>query len=122
MRFSEAFALDKIQAQLDFVDIELDRDLPLYVDPFAFSIRKDEWSSRCTRHIVSFFQSVIDAIHTGNYDKAKNILTNLSEPNETRLGKSVEKPQGRGVRPPLGGQQNRDRVSDPSGRFERPHI
>ena len=41
MRFSEAFHLQKKQAELDFVDVELASDIPLFVDPFALSIRKD---------------------------------------------------------------------------------
>jgi hypothetical protein len=97
MRFSQAFGIDKAQAELDFVDIKLDEDTPLYVDPFALSIRKDEWSERCTGHIRSFFQSVIDAIHNDDEVTARRILTNLSEPNETRLGKSRGEPNGRGV-------------------------
>jgi hypothetical protein len=82
---------------LDFVDVDLERDLPLFVDPFAFSIKQDEWSYRCTQHIVSFFQAVIDAIYRGDHDRAKRLLTNLSEPNETRLGISQDRPSGRGV-------------------------
>lgn len=97
MRFSQAFGLNKMQAELDFVDIDLEGDTPLYVDPFALSIRKDNWSIRCTQHVVSFFQTAIDAIHSGDHDRAKAVLTNLSEPNETRLGKSEGKPRGRGV-------------------------
>src|SRR3954452_24401071 len=97
MRFSEAFQLHKTQAALDFVDIDLNTDSRLFVDPFALSIRKDEWSFRCTQHIVSFFQTAIDAIHTGDHERAKQVLTNLSEPNETRLGMSKDKPSGRGV-------------------------
>ena len=97
MKFSQAFALDKIQAELDFVNIELNGDTPLYVDPFALSIRKDDWSMRCTRHIVSFFQSALSAIHNEDEQLAHSILSNLSEPNETRLGKSEGQPRGRGV-------------------------
>jgi hypothetical protein len=97
MRFSQAFCIDKTQAELDFVDIDLRRDIPLFVDPFAFSIRKDDWSDRCTQHIVSFFQTVINAIHSGDHDRAQRLLTNLSEPNETRLGSSRGEPSGRGV-------------------------
>lgn len=97
MLFSEAFGLRKVQAELDFVDIDLEGDTPLYVDPFALSIRKDEWSERCTAHIRSFFQSVIDAIHNDDEATAHRILTNLSEPNETRLGKSRGEARGRGV-------------------------
>jgi hypothetical protein len=97
MKFSQAFGVRRRQAELDFVDVELARDTPLFVDPFALSIRKDEWSYGCTEQIVSFFQTVIDAIRAGDHDRAKRILTNLSEPNETRLGLSKAKPSGRGV-------------------------
>jgi hypothetical protein len=97
MRFSEAFEIGKRQAALDFVDIDLERDLPLYVDPFALSIRHDEWSRRCTQHIVSFFQTAIDAIHANDHARATRVLTNLSEPNETHLGMSKDQPSGRGV-------------------------
>lgn len=97
MRLSQAFDLDKEQAELDFVDIELEGDLPLFVDPFALSIRKDGWSYHCTQHIVSFFQTAIDAIRADNSQRARQVLANLSEPNETRLGLSQGEPSGRGV-------------------------
>lgn len=97
MKVSKAFGLKRTQAELDFVDVELDEDTPLFVDPFALSIRKDDWSYRCTQHVVSFFQAAISAVHSGNHDRARQILTNLSEPNETRLGVSTGKPNGRGV-------------------------
>ena len=44
MRFTQAFGLTKSQAELDFVNIDLGGDIPLFVDPFALSIRKDAWS------------------------------------------------------------------------------
>jgi hypothetical protein len=34
MKVSEAFTLGKAQAELDFVDVDLERDVPLFVDPF----------------------------------------------------------------------------------------
>ena len=85
MIFSEAFDLNKLQAELDFVDIELNVDTPLYVDPFALSIRKDDWSVRCTRHITSFFQSALTAIHDDDREAAELILNHLSEPNKTSV-------------------------------------
>jgi hypothetical protein len=97
MRASQAFRLSKRQAELDFVDVDLEGDLPLFVDPFALSIKQDEWSYRCTQHVVSFFQAVIDSIYQGDHERAKRLLTNLSEPNETRLGISRDRPSGRGV-------------------------
>src|SRR5579864_960216 len=104
MRFSAAFRIDKTQAELDFVDVDLGRDTPLFVDPFALSIRKDAWSYQCTQHVLSFFQTAIDAIHSGDDTCARQTLTNLSEPNETRLGLSRGEPSGRGI----GGKQEYD--------------
>jgi hypothetical protein len=42
--FSAAFGLTKSQPELDFVDVDLDADYALHVDPFALSQRRDEWS------------------------------------------------------------------------------
>jgi hypothetical protein len=37
VKLSEAFNLEKTQAELDFVDVDLARDAPLFIDPFAIS-------------------------------------------------------------------------------------
>jgi len=36
-RFSQVFKLKKSQAELDFVDVPVNADIPLFVDPFALS-------------------------------------------------------------------------------------
>ena len=40
--FSSYFDIIKTQAELDFVDIDLNLDTPLYVDPYALTTRDDE--------------------------------------------------------------------------------
>lgn len=97
MKFSEYYSLGLQQPELDFVDIDPDRDLELYIDPFAFSKGKDHWSTRCHNEIFSFFQSVVHSIKSGELRKAQLLLHNLSEPNETCLGLSSNRPKGRGV-------------------------
>jgi hypothetical protein len=55
VKFSQHFKLGKDQAELDFVDVDPERDLELYVDPYAIEIRDDEWSqywTRCVRMII----------------------------------------------------------------------
>jgi hypothetical protein len=42
--FSEFFNLNKTQAEIDFVDIDLEIDTPLYIDPYALTTREDDWS------------------------------------------------------------------------------
>ena len=58
-RFSEHFNLGISQAQLDFVDVELSGDTPLYLDPYAIQTKSDDWSSKCIDQIRSFFQSLL---------------------------------------------------------------
>ncbi len=97
MRFSRHFNLGKEQAELDFVDIDTDYDLKLYVDPYAIEIRDDEWSALCGDHIRSFFQEVLNTLRKGEERRAQHLVSQLSEPNETYLGVSSGKPRGRGV-------------------------
>jgi hypothetical protein len=96
-RFSNVFGLNKRQSELDFVDILVDTNIPLYIDPFALSIEPDDWSAECNNLVVGFFQELIDSMRAKRVTRARDILGNLHEPNETRLGQSHGKPQGRGV-------------------------
>ncbi len=95
--FSQHFGHEYTQYQLDFVDVDPEKDLPLYIDPFSLSLKQDEWSEKCTNYITSFFQCAIDSIRSDNHKKAKDILNNLSEPNEVCFGVSKNNPNGRGV-------------------------
>jgi len=97
MRFSEYFKLNKSQAELDFVDVVINKDTPLFIDPYAVGQSNDLWSTESHNLIVDFFQKAIDAIRENKVDFAKSILNNLHEPNETRLGMSINKPRGRAI-------------------------
>lgn len=97
MKFSEVFSLHKSQAQLDFVDINLNSDTPLYLDPYALTTREDDWSVECHACVVSFFASVLSCVQTGNRNRGSELLSRLSEPEETRLGVSKGHSKGRGI-------------------------
>ena len=97
MRFSEVFGLRMAQPQLDFVDIHVDRDNPLYLDPYSFALKTDEWSTACTADITFFFQKLLNALIAGDDATARALCANLHEPNETCLGQSKGLPRGRGV-------------------------
>ena len=86
--FTDYFGLAKKQHELDFVDIPLDGDTPLFIDPYAISKRKDLWSIRCHNQIVAYFQAVVDSIINGDTEKAKYLLSGLKEPNEIGFGLS----------------------------------
>lgn len=97
MDFSTYFKLGKEQAELDFVNVDPARDMQLFVDPYAIEIKGDAWSTDCGNHIRSFFEEVLDALRKGNERHAQGLVSQLHEPEETFLGVSKGKPQGRGV-------------------------
>jgi hypothetical protein len=43
--------------ELDFVDIPLDTDIKLFVDPYAISVRPESWFQECNEYIISFFNT-----------------------------------------------------------------
>lgn len=97
MLFSEYFSLGKKQPELDFVDIDLDLDFPLYFDPSTFLDSDDEFSKLCADDIHDFFDAVMDAIRKGDRRRGVELLAGLREPNDTHLGVSKGKPAGRGL-------------------------
>jgi hypothetical protein len=99
IHLSDYFDLGKTQPQLDFVDIPINRDIKLFIDPFAISQRLDQWSIDCNNLLLTYFQLVIDNIRSKNKERAIYLLSNLKEPNETRFGFSKGKPRGNGVGP-----------------------
>jgi hypothetical protein len=81
LRFSQHYGLQKEQPELDFVDIDPGKDIPLFIDPYALSRRSDLWSLQCATAIRSFFDAAVQAIRAGNERYARLILNHLSEPN-----------------------------------------
>lgn len=96
-RFSETFGLNKTQGELDFVDIDLEGDTPLYLDPYALTTRDDEWSVDCHELVSSFFETVLEAVRTKNRQLGAQLMRHLGEPEETMLGVSSQGNKGRGI-------------------------
>src|SRR5688572_27660731 len=97
MRISQRLILIKRQVKLNLINIDINLDIPLFLDPFFLSLRNDNWSIEVTRTIKSFFQQVIQLIRANQVDDAKALFSHLTEPNSTCLGMSVGNPRGRGV-------------------------
>jgi hypothetical protein len=97
MRVSEHYSLGLTQPSLDFVDVRLDTDVPLFVDPTALNLLDTEWGARCRGLIHDYFSSVLEHISKGDHSKARGLLAVLSEPNETHLGLSRRRSRGHGM-------------------------
>ncbi|MEO9468650.1 hypothetical protein [Parasphingorhabdus sp.] len=96
-KISEHFGLNQNQGQLNFVDVDTQRDKALFIDPHAIGKSSDDWSVSCHQAITSFFQAIVDAIRADRGADGLTLLNGLHEPNETSLGLSKGEPAGRGI-------------------------
>ncbi len=94
---SEYYNLKKTQAELDFANIWVYRDMPLFIDPLPLSQRNDSLSRDCHLTLKAYFQYLVDCIRNNDDQTALDLLRHLREPNETRLGFSRNRPQGAGI-------------------------
>ncbi|MEJ7848034.1 MAG: hypothetical protein WKF92_08110 [Pyrinomonadaceae bacterium] len=97
MRISEYFKLGRTQPTLDFVDVDIFADTPVFIDPSALRDLGSDWSEECVVLIQNFFDTVLAAIRENKHAKARSLLGKLREPNETHLGLSSGKSHGRAL-------------------------
>lgn len=96
MRFSEYFGLNRTQPYLDFVDVPLDTDIPVFLDPTSIKLLDSVWGNELSSLLQTFFETVLRLIKEGNNAKAVNLLSSLNERNEFHLGYSTGKSRGHG--------------------------
>ncbi|MCV7348264.1 hypothetical protein [Mycolicibacterium rhodesiae] len=95
-RVSEVFGLSGTQGTFDFIDVYVDRDIPLFIDPAVLANVDSEWTQECASAVQTFFQTVLDLIIAEDHQQAKALLSHLGEDNSTRLGYSASS-RGSGI-------------------------
>lgn len=98
IKLTELYNIKKYQEHLEFVDIDLEDDLELFIDPYIFTKLKGDFAKKCNNAIINFFDEVINLIRKNDEVNAKRILNGLKEPSETHLGLSEHSIYGNGVR------------------------
>ncbi len=96
-RVTDYYALGLCQWQVHFVDVDIQGDTRVFIDPTALRRDPSPWGHECVALIQDFFRVVVEAIQNDNHRKARILLRGLREPNETRLGLSRGRSRGRGV-------------------------
>ena len=107
MKISEIYNLNKNQFQLDFVDIDVDTDIPLFLDSNLIRNSEGEFYQQMKNTMDSFFTDLINLLSNSLYDDAKYMCSHLGEINETHLGLSKAESRGRGV-----GPKNSEKIFD----------
>ena len=97
MKISKKFKLDRTQSELDFIDIDINKDMPLFIDPYRISKLSGPYIDEANSIINNYFSYLIELLSVGEYNKARLIFTHLNEVNETCLGYSKNKPRGNGM-------------------------
>lgn len=94
---SKIFDLKKTQLELDFVDIDINTDIPLFIDSTLISKCNSKFTILCNELLQDFFSYLIGLLKNNMEDKAKTICTKIGEVNETHLGLSKNKSNGKGI-------------------------
>ncbi len=97
MRVSELYKLNRRQPALDFVDVDIDGDTPLFISPTALESLPSEWGDECVHLVQNYFRHVLQLIRSRKNNEAEALLRVLREPNETHLGLSKDKSRGRAL-------------------------
>jgi hypothetical protein len=104
LRVSKHYGLGLTQPELDFVDVDVRNDSLLFIDPRGLLLLETEWGQECVSLIQDFFSCVLDAIHDDKMGRAKQLLGQLHEPNDTRLGMSQGRASGHALGDELAGR------------------
>lgn len=96
-KFSEHFDIIKSQKDLEFVDILVDMDIPLFISPWRISASDCDMSYEIEQTLKVFFSKLLSFIKDKNEAKAIGLLKYLREPKEIHLGYSLEKYTGKAI-------------------------
>lgn len=96
-RVSEYFQLGRTQGTLDFVDVDSRGDTRVFIDPRALLTLGTDWGFEAIALVQNFFETVLTHINTGSSHRARRLLAELREPNETHLGLSTGRAAGRAL-------------------------
>ena len=82
----------------DFYNINIEKDLPLFIQPYTVEKLDDDFARRCNIIAVDFFNTVHDKLIKGDFKEADKIFSSyLSEPKENCFGYS-NSTAGKGLR------------------------
>lgn len=70
----------------DFVDVAVNDDNLLFIDPCLVEALDTEWGKQATKTITSYFDCVFQAYHNNDLHSKYELFSNVREQNGTRLG------------------------------------
>ncbi|WP_299364896.1 hypothetical protein [Winogradskyella sp.] len=96
-KFSEQFEILKEQNQLEFVDILVDMDIPLFISPWLISASDCDMSYNIEVTLKKYFEKLLVLIKNKEKEQAIQLLMHLHEPKEIHMGYGYEKFDGKAI-------------------------
>ena len=88
-------------ADIDFVDVHVDADTRLYIDPERIALSRHPFATAAREAINDFFTELCHAAAAHDEDAVYQLLSYGREPNETHLGMSISRSCGKGTTPEI---------------------
>lgn len=96
-RVSTYYNLGRDQTTLDFVDVPIGNDIPVFLDPSRLRSMDSTWASECASLLQHFFENLLEHVRSNSENAGLAMLEGLSERNEFHLGLSKGRSQGSGL-------------------------
>jgi hypothetical protein len=97
MRFTEHFNLKlHEQSQYQFVNIRVDSDNRLFIDPTRIASEEGKWFQECAEIVQDFFETIFNMYTSGKTEIAREFFRSSGESNEIFLGYTDGFPRGLG--------------------------
>ena len=94
-KVSRYFGLNRDQTTLDFVDVPIGNDTPVFLDPSRLRTVQSAWASECNSLLQHFFETLLRHLTTNDREAGIHMLEALTEKNEFHLGFSTGLSDGR---------------------------
>lgn len=90
INISEYYNLNIQQTNLEFVDVNLNSDNKLFIDPRLIESVQNPYTSKMLRSLEVYWSEIIKGVRSKDDIIVRYLLSGLSEPNETHLGYAVK--------------------------------
>lgn len=98
LNFSTHFHLNiRGHRDIEFVDVPMDTDVKLFIDPGLVESGNDSFSRACATSMKTYFDNVFECCRQEDYSGLRRLFACCAEINSTHLGNSQNHPCGRGA-------------------------
>lgn len=86
IHLSNYFNIEKGHKNLDFADINLERDTKLFIDPYLIKFGSSDICKEMAEVVQSFENELFESFRAKNFSRQKELFAHSSERNETKFG------------------------------------